>query len=159
MNMKHKNRQRPPLSFPRNLAIEFSRKPRIITVSLLVLVFGVSIGVLEAQTTQVASDNFNRANGPLGTNWVYPIASETTFFISNNMVTPAAPDHHTEACWASGNFRNNQYAQITLTTIGPFTGVILRADTNQDLFYMGFVFGPNDYRIYARYGGALGYPY
>jgi hypothetical protein len=159
MNMKHENRQRPPLSFPRNLAIEFSRKPRIITVSLLVLVFGVSIGVLEAQTTQVASDNFNRANGPLGTNWVYPIASETTFVISNNMVTPAAPDHHTEACWASGNFRNNQYAQITLTTIGPFTGVILRADTNQDLFYMGFVFGPNDYRIYARYGGALGYPY
>jgi hypothetical protein len=31
--------------------------------------------------------------------------------------------------------------------------VILRADTNQDQFYMGFVFGPNDYRIYARYGG------
>jgi hypothetical protein len=131
----------------------------MVTAWLLVLVLGASVGVLEAQTTLVASDGFNRANGPIGTNWAYPIASETTFVVTNNTVIPAAPDHHTEAFWTSNEFSNNQYSQITLTTIGPFTGVILRADTNQDLFYMGFVFGPNDYRVYARYGAAPGYPY
>jgi subtilisin-like proprotein convertase family protein len=120
---------------------------------MLILVFGLNERVWGAQTTLVASDNFNRANGPIGTNWAYPIASETTFVVSNNMITPAAPDHHTEAYWRSSKFSTNQYSQITLTAVGPFTGVILRADTNQDQFYMGFVFGPNDYRIYARYGG------
>lgn len=126
---------------------------------MLILVFGLNDRVWGAQTTLVASDNFNRANGTIGTNWAYPVASETTFVITNDTVIPAASDYHTEAYWRSNKFSTNQYAQITLTTIGPFTGVILRADTNQDLFYMGFVFGPNDYRIYARYGAAPGYPY
>lgn len=126
---------------------------------MLILVFGLNHRVWAAQTTSVASDNFNRASGPIGTNWAYPIASETTFVVSNNTVTPAAPDHHTEAYWRSSKFSTNQYSQITLTSIGPFTGVILRADTNQDQFYMGFVFGPNDYRIYARYGASPGSPY
>ncbi len=157
--MKHQYYTRPPLSFNRSPDIGLSRKLRITSAWVLVLVYGLNVGVLKGQTTLIASDNFNRANGPIGTNWVYPIASETVFLVTNDTVTPAAPDHHTEACWTSNHFNNNQYSQIKVTTIGPFTGVILRADTNQDLFYMGFVFAPNDYRIYARYGAAPGYPY
>ncbi|HEV2319471.1 MAG TPA: MBG domain-containing protein [Verrucomicrobiae bacterium] len=107
----------------------------------------------------MASDDFIRDDGPLGTNWAYPIASETTFVITNDAVTPAESDHHTEACWTSDSFSNDQYSQIRLTTIGPWTGVVLRADTNQDEFYLGFVFGPNDYRIYARYGYTNIYQY
>lgn len=126
---------------------------------LIFILFPACIGVIEAQTTEVASDDFNRANGPLGTNWAYPVASETTFVISNDTVTPAVSDHHTEACWTSNSFCNDQYSQIRLTTIGPWTGVVLRADTNQDEFYMGFVFSPNDYRIYCRYGNTNVYPY
>ncbi len=157
--MKHQNYICPPLSFNRSPDFGLSRKLRITIAWVLGLVFGLNVGVLKGQTTLVASDDFNRANGPVGTNWVYPIASETVFLVTNDTVTPAAPDHHTEACWTSNHFNNNQYSQIKVTTIGPFTGVILRADTNQDLFYMGFVFAPNDYRIYARYGAAPGYPY
>jgi hypothetical protein len=157
--MKLENHIHPQLAFCRSSGIRLSRKLRIMTAGMLVLVFGLNVGVLEAQTTLIAGDDFNRADGPIGPNWVYPVASETAFLITNEVVTPAAPDHHTEAYWSSNDFSNDQYSQIKVTNIGPFTGVILRADTNQDVFYMGFVFGPNDYRIYARYGAAQGYPY
>ncbi|HXC36478.1 MAG TPA: YDG domain-containing protein [Candidatus Acidoferrales bacterium] len=126
---------------------------------LAVVIFFACVGVIEAQTTEVASDDFNRPDGPLGTNWAYPSASETTFVITNDTVTPADSDHHTEALWTSNNFSNDQYSQIYLSTIGPWTGVVLRADTNQDEFYMGFVFAPNDYRIYLRYGDTNTYQY
>jgi hypothetical protein len=117
-----------------------------------------NVGVLEAQTTMVASDDFNRPDGPIGTNWSSPIASEGTFYITNDTVTSIPVNEHTLAYWSSNSFSPDQYSQARVSSIGPFTGVILRADNDYDpvwtnppsgsQFYMGFVFAPNDYRIY-----------
>ncbi len=67
-------------------------------------------------------------------------------------------DSHIFAFWSANSFSNDQYSQITLSSIGAWTGVILRGDGALDpvwtnppsgsQFYIGFVFGPNDYRIY-----------
>jgi chitodextrinase len=102
----------------------------------------------------VASDNFNRPNGPLGGNWSKPSVSSNNLFIVNDQVGVDVENSHNYAFWSANNFDDEQYSQAQITTIGPWTGVILRADSIQDRFYIGFVFGPNDYRIYSRWDGA-----
>jgi len=106
----------------------------------------------------VASDNFNRPNGPLGSNWSKPIISTNNLVVVNDQVGVDVEDSHNFAFWSANSFSNNQYSQITLSSIGAWTGVILRGDGALDSvwtnppsssqFYIGFVFGPNDYRIY-----------
>ena len=125
---------------------------------MIALIICFRAGGLAAQTTEVASDNFDRPDGPIGTNWLSPIASEGTFYITNDTVTSIPVDEHVEAYWSSNSFSPDQYSQARLSSIGPFSGVILRADNDYDpvftnppsgsQFYMGFVFAPNDYRIY-----------
>jgi len=125
---------------------------------MIAIVFFANVGMLEAQTTVVASDNFQRPNGPLGTNWATPLAGLAPYsfgnlVITNDVVGVNSNDYHCYAYGATNTFSDNQYSQAIITSIGPWTGVIVRADTNQDMFYLSLVFGPNDYRIYARYNG------
>ena len=106
----------------------------------------------------LASDNFNRPDGPLGPNWSKPIVSTNNLVVSNDHVGVDVEDSHNYAFWSANNFSNDQFSQITLSSIGAWTGVILRGDGALDpvwtnppsgsQFYIGFVFGPNDYRIY-----------
>jgi hypothetical protein len=42
---------------------------------------------------------------------------------------------------------------VRISNVGPWNGVIVRAQPTLDRFYMAFVFGPNDYRIYLRKDG------
>ena len=127
---------------------------------MVAMLFCVNVSSLEAQTTEVASDDFNRPDGPIGTNWSYTIASQPlgSFSITNGLVVATLPTNHIEAYWSANSFSPDQYSQASLSSLGPFTGVILRADNGYDpiwtnppsgsQFYMGFVFAPNDYRIY-----------
>ncbi len=106
----------------------------------------------------VASDNFNRPNGPLGANWSKPIVSTNNLVVANDQVGVDVENSHNYAFWSANSFSNDQYSQITLSSIGAWTGVILRGDGALDpvwtnppsgsQFYIGFVFAPNDYRIY-----------
>lgn len=106
----------------------------------------------------LASDNFNRPNGPLGANWSKPIVSTNNLVVTNNQVGVDVENNHIYAFWSANSFDNDQYSQITLSSIGAWTGVILRDDSALDpvwtnppsasQFYLGFVFAPNDYRIY-----------
>src|SRR5690348_12022612 len=144
----------------RTPAIGLSRMLRMMSAWIIALICCAHVGRLGAQTTVVASDNFNRPDGPIGSNWSYAIASQPlgSFSITNGLVVATLPTNHIEGFWSANSFSNDQYSQATLSSIGPFTGVILRADGNLDSvytnppsgsqFYMGFVFGPNDYRIY-----------
>jgi chitodextrinase len=113
-------------------------------------------GVASA-TTQVgpaASDNFNRADGGLGVNWAKPVpASEQTLVIVNNQVTPNIEDAHCYAYWTRDTFSQDQYSQMQIINMGPWNGVIARAQAAIDRFYMAFVFGANDYRIFLRKDG------
>lgn len=109
-------------------------------------------------TNAVASDNFNRPNGPLGANWSKPIVSTNNLVVTNDQAGVDVEDNHIFGFWSANNFSNDQYSQISLSSIGAWTGVILRGDAALDpvwttppsgsQFYIGFVFAPNDYRIY-----------
>jgi hypothetical protein len=101
-----------------------------------------------------ASDDFNRTDGGLGLNWAKPLpASEQTLVIVNNQVTPDTDNAHCYAYWSANTLNQNQYSQVRISNVGPWNGVIARAQPMIDRFYMAFVFGPNDYRLYLRKDG------
>src|SRR2546423_14346715 len=101
-----------------------------------------------------ASDDFNRTDGGLGLNWTKPLpASEQTFVIVNNQVTPDTDNTHCYAYWSANTFNQNEYSQVRISNVGPWNGVIARAQAGIDRFYMPFVFGANDYRLYLRKDG------
>ena len=101
-----------------------------------------------------ASDNFNRADGGLGVNWTKPVpASEQTLVIVSNQVTPGIEDAHCYAYWTRDMFSQDQYSQVLISNVGPWNGVIVRAQSAIDRFYLAFVFGSSDYRIYLRKDG------
>jgi hypothetical protein len=105
-------------------------------------------------TPQFAADNFNRADGGLGLNWAKPVpASEVTLVIVNNEVTPEIESAHSYAYWIGNTFSQDQYSQVRISNVGPWNGVIVRAQPTIDRFYMAFVFAPNDYRLYLRKDG------
>ena len=105
-------------------------------------------------TPAFAADDFNRPDGGLGLNWVKPVpASEQTLVIVNNQVTPDIDGAHCYAYWIGNTFSQDQYSQVRISTIGSWTGVITRAQSTVDRFYLAFVFGPNDYRIFLRKDG------
>jgi chitodextrinase len=106
------------------------------------------------QTGAAAGDNFNRADGGLGANWVRPVpASEQTLTIASNQVTPNIDNAHCYAYWTGNTFSQDQYSQVQISNVGPWNGVIVRAQSTIDRFYMAFVFGANDYRLYLRKDG------
>ncbi len=114
-------------------------------------------GVASAMTQAgpAATDDFNRPNGPLGSNWARPVpSSEGTLVIVNNQVSPDNASAHSYAYWTGNTFSQDQYSQAQIPDLGPWNGVILRAQASVDRFYVGFVFGPNDYRIYLRKDGS-----
>jgi chitodextrinase len=106
------------------------------------------------QAGPAVSDNFNRADGGLGVNWAKPVpASEQTLVIVNNQVTPDIEDAHCYAYWMRDTFISDQYSQVRISNVGAWNGVIARAQPIIDRFYMAFVFGANDYRIFLRKDG------
>jgi chitodextrinase len=106
------------------------------------------------QAGPAASDNFNRVAGGLGVNWAKPVpASEQTLAIVNNQVTPDIENGHCYAYWIGNTFSQDQYSQVQISNVGPWNGVIVRAQSAIDRFYMAFVFGPSDYRLYLRKDG------
>jgi subtilisin-like proprotein convertase family protein len=136
---------------------------RLATALFRIILCCACVGRLQA--TVVATDNFNRTDGPLGPDWSNPLASQGNLVVTNGLAGVDTENAHCEAFWTADSFSDDQYSQIALSSIGPWTGVILRADSDFDpvftdsgsQFYIGFVFGPNDYRIYHWINGAY-YP-
>jgi hypothetical protein len=112
------------------------------------------VASVTTQAGPAASDNFNRADGGLGVNWAKPVpASENNLVIVNNQVGVDVENGHNYAFWSAGSFSQDQYSQVRISNVGPWNGVIARAQLFIDRFYMAFVMGPNDYRIYLRKDG------
>jgi len=95
----------------------------------------------------LASDNFNRANGGMGTNWTQLIAATPPQILSDLLVTPATGEGistYTAYTWSAA-----QWAQITIPTMAAtntnFAGAIVRANT---------VGSDNDYAVFV-YSGIL----
>ena len=113
-----------------------------------------AVASVTTQAGVAATDGFNRADGDLGSNWAKPVpASEQTLVIVNNQVTPDIEGAHCDAYWIGNTFSQDQYSQVRIRNVGPWSGVIARAQASVDRFYMAFVFGPNDYRLYLRKDG------
>jgi hypothetical protein len=112
-------------------------------------------GVASAMTLAgiAASDDFNRADGGLGANWTKPPASQNNLVIVNNQVGVDVEDTHNYAFWSADSFSQDQYSQVRMSNMGPWPGVIARAQSAIDRFYLALVFGANDYRIYLRKDG------
>jgi hypothetical protein len=68
-------------------------------------------------------------------------------------VTPGIEDAHCYAYWTRDTFSQDQYSQVLISNAGPWNGVIVRAQSAIDRFYLAFVFGSSDYRIYLRKDG------
>jgi chitodextrinase len=112
------------------------------------------VASVTTQAGPAGSDNFNRVDGGLGVNWAKPVpASEQTLVIVNNQVTPDIENAHCYAYWTRDMFSQDQYSQVRISDLGPWNGVIVRAQPAVDRFYLAFVFGANDYRIYLRKDG------
>jgi len=113
----------------------------------------LSLAASARAQTGGATDNFNRPDGNLGVNWTKPIASQNNLVITGNQVGVVVENSANFAFWTGNSFGDDQYSQITITKMGSWPGVILRADSVLDRFYLGLLVGPNDYRIYARWDG------
>lgn len=103
------------------------------------------------------SDDFNRANGSLGSNWVF-LGTDEIFVVSNRAEctfgTSGAWSRPTDAA-AQNAIGADQYAELDVSVIsGQLAGLLLRWNSN-DTNYLGRV---NDaaadvYEIYLRSGG------
>jgi Fibronectin type III domain. len=96
------------------------------------------------------TDDFNRADGPLGANWTKPPASENNLLIVNNQVGVDVESSHNYAFWSADSFSEDQYSEVTMVNIGLWNGVIVRAKAGVDEFYLAIVTSDHTYSIYVR---------
>lgn len=104
--------------------------------------------------SQVATDDFNRANGGLGSNWSQLITSSTVQ-ISGNEITGSHAGTSAIARWnGAGSFADDQYSSLVLADgdqgSGDYgNGVVVRASADQDA-------GVDCYYVYVANGTVFG---
>jgi hypothetical protein len=110
----------------------------------------VAQAIVEARAvgTIIATDDFNRVNAALGSNW-----TAANFTISGNDVSSSAGG--SQAVWTGNSFGNDQWAEVDVTLGTDDSGVILRrVDSNN--FYFGFwtTASSGSYQIWKFVGGS-----
>ena len=109
--------------------------------SALLLVSGLLALPLLQQSAHAAtiSDNFNRANGGLGSNWT-TVSGTTAPQIVNNTAQPGSAGTLNSAYWSANTFGSNQYAAASFpnssgTNFGPGIAVRLSGSKGYFLWY------------------------
>ncbi len=101
------------------------------------------------------TDNFNRADGALGANWA-AIPAHSALTIVSDTCRASATSTFCAQIWDADAFSSDQYSAATIGTASTSgaeaVGVIVRAKTGVDEFYLGFVTSAN-WQIYLRLGG------
>ena len=64
-------------------------------------------------STQIASDNFNRADGGLGANWTQ-FGNSNLVIVSNAVASDEGGGNPSAAYWNANSFANDQYSQATV---------------------------------------------
>ncbi len=107
--------------------------------------------------TTTASDNFARADGPLGPNWTD--VSDGGMAISSDAVTGKA-GAVTGDMWSADAFTSDQFSQVEVTsaqlTGGQWIGPAVRAQAGGQNAYVGFYywnFGSPELMLFKRSGG------
>jgi Putative esterase len=106
-----------------------------------------------------ASDNFSRADGPLGANWTD--ISDGGMAISSGAVTGTA-GRLTGDAWNANTFSSDQFSQIQLTstqlTGGEWIGPAVRMQSSGQDGYVGFYYwnnGSPELMLYERASGSF----
>ena len=107
-------------------------------------VFCLLAGLLTIQHAQEASattvsDNFNRADGPLGSNWTTVPGTSAPKIVSD-ILRAGTPGALNSAYWSASTFSNDQFAQASLpnssgTQYGPGIAVRLSGSKGYFLWY------------------------
>ena len=105
--------------------------PVIMQNNLIVEGICAGCGPFLLSGTQV-SDNFNRANGPLGSNWTVE-GPGSVAIVSNNAVVTATSGTYTTAAYTGASFSDDQFASVKIIVAGfvaDGVGVRLSSSTN-----------------------------
>lgn len=106
--------------------------------------------------TQIASDNFNRANNSsagmnLGANWTASVPEFDLGINSNQAYETVGGGNDNVAFWSANNFDNNHYSKVTLANASGSPYVIVRASATD---YILAQFSSPNYKIYWYNGGS-----
>jgi hypothetical protein len=100
---------------PRFRAGAFIRRSRLSYILLSALVIAGSVLVFpRAALAATASDNFQRANGSLGSNW--KATADGGLSISGNQAVGQNTSGNSGDLWTATTFGSNQFSQVTLTS-------------------------------------------
>src|SRR5262249_30564081 len=77
---------------------------------------------------QVPFDNFNRADGGLGSNWTSNFTGNGTLAIASHAVVGGSASNNTSSYYTGTTFLNDQYCEVTITTVPSLSqiGCVLR---------------------------------
>jgi hypothetical protein len=89
------------------------------------------------QLTQIASDNFTRANGPIGANWTVVNGG---FNISGNTAVGTGGSFN-GAAWTGSAINADHYSTITIGTGTGFWAPATRVQSGADTYYAAYVSG------------------
>lgn len=100
------------------------------------------LAVLPILAALPATDNFNRANGPIGSNWT---AVTGAWLVDINEARPDTAANFSAVYWNADTFGNDQYAQVVIKNIGtPAGGPAVRIATGgAQSWYVCYVNSPN----------------
>ncbi len=111
-----------------------------------------------AGTVLTVSDNFNRANGSLGTNWTD--TSDGGLAIASDQVVGTNGGGNSGDMYTGQTFTSDQFSQVTLTstqlTGTEWIGPVVRAQASGQDAYVGFYFwnnGSPELMLFLRDGG------
>lgn len=122
--------------------------------------FLVDVGV-DTPATLSVSDNFNRADGGLGSNWVASpdtAADQTTLIITSNAVTGQGAVN-AYSWWGANAAPDDQYAEVAVTTLptaGAWAGPTVRGNADGSSHYVLIAWdngGNPTLELFKRIGG------
>jgi putative esterase len=120
-------------------------------------VTSVAVSCAATQGGSSASDNFSRANGPLGPNWTD--TSDGGLAISSGAVIGIA-GQNTGDMWTANTFASDQFSQVQVTSTqlsgGNWVGPAVRMQSGGQTAYVGIYYwnsGSPELMLFARNGG------
>jgi subtilisin family serine protease len=102
------------------------------------------------------TDTFNRADGPIGTNWLalpnqFGVASGHAI-VGQRARAVGGPGGFAFSAWNGGAIGTDHFSEIRFTTAAAYIGSIVRASAAGAYFWVNF---GNDLRIYRMAGGGF----
>jgi hypothetical protein len=121
-------------------------------------VTNVTVTCASSPPATTVSDNFNRANGPLGGNWTD--VSDGGLAISSNAAAGTAAAGVSGDTWTANSFSGDQFSEFSLTSVQPtgaqWIGATVRAQSGGQSAYVGVYYADNgspELMLFKRQGG------